>query len=122
MAHSPRAYTSLGQMVARAKRSPRDTFAARYEQEFMTALAERATARRHTNVLEHCLGYFRDRLDAKARREILSVVQDYRAGLVPLVVPITMIRHYVRTLDVGYLAGQVYLEPHPKELMLRNHV
>jgi uncharacterized protein YbgA (DUF1722 family)/uncharacterized protein YbbK (DUF523 family) len=122
MAHSPRAYASLGRMVARAKGSSREAFAARYEQEFMAALAERATPRRHTNVLEHCLGYFRDRLDARARREILSVIEDYRAEMVPLVVPITMIRHYVRTLDIGYLAGQVYLEPHPRELMLRNHV
>jgi uncharacterized protein YbgA (DUF1722 family) len=88
----------------------------------MQALAVRATPRRHVNVLEHCLGYFRDRLDAGARAALARQIADYRAGLVPLVVPLALIRHYVERLGIGYLAGQVYLEPHPKELMLRNHV
>jgi uncharacterized protein YbgA (DUF1722 family) len=67
-------------------------------------------------------GYFRERLDAASRRELADTIADYERGLVPLVVPLTLIRHHVRTLDVTYLAGQTYLEPHPKELMLRNHV
>ena len=61
-------------------------------------------------------------LDAASRDELQQAIADYRAGLVPLVVPITLVRHHVRHLDVRYLAGQVYLDPHPKELMLRNHV
>jgi uncharacterized protein YbgA (DUF1722 family) len=74
------------------------------------------------NVLQHCLGHFRKRLDPGARAELLAVIEDYRAELVPLIVPVTLIRHYVKRLEVDYLASQVYLEPHPKELMLRNHV
>jgi len=74
------------------------------------------------NVLQHCLGYFRDRLDPKTRAALAAQVTDYQKSLVPLVVPVTMIRHYVEQLGIEYLAGQVYLEPHPKELMLRNHV
>jgi len=61
-------------------------------------------------------------LDAASKRELVDLIDDYRRGLVPLVVPLTLIRHHVRLLDVPYLAGQAYLEPHPKELMLRNHV
>ena len=122
MAHSPRAYASLGRLVAGSKKMPTAELEAQYENEFMAALRELATTRRQANVLMHILGYFRDRLDADTRRELLGVIEDYRRGLVPLVAPIIMIRHYARRLDVVYLRAQVYLEPHPKELMLRNHV
>ena len=88
----------------------------------MAGLKAIATAKRNTNVLHHILGYFKTSLDAESRAELLGLIEDYRTGLVPLVVPVTLIRHYVRLFDVAYLAGQTYLEPHPKELMLRNHV
>jgi uncharacterized protein YbgA (DUF1722 family)/uncharacterized protein YbbK (DUF523 family) len=122
LAHSTEAYRRLGRLVADAKRLERAELRERYEAGFMAALAERATPRRQVNVLQHCLGHFRDRLDPKARAALAAQVADYQRGLVPLVVPVTMIRHYVDQLGVEYLAGQVYLEPHPKELMLRNHV
>jgi uncharacterized protein YbgA (DUF1722 family) len=88
----------------------------------MDALRETATTRRHANVLQHMAGYFREQLDAASRQELQSTIQEYAAGYVPLVVPLTLINHYVRKFDVAYLRGQFYLEPHPKELMLRNHV
>jgi uncharacterized protein YbgA (DUF1722 family)/uncharacterized protein YbbK (DUF523 family) len=122
MAHAPKTYESLGRLVAGAKALPRSELHARYEAEFMRALRELATPRRHANVLLHILGYFRPHLDEESRRELLGLIVDYRRGLVPLIVPITLVRHYVRRFDVAYLRGQVYLEPHPKELMLRNHV
>jgi len=121
LAHAPAAYRSLGRLVAGAKGLPRSELRERYTRGFMAALASRATPRRHVNVLEHCLGYFRGRLDSGARAALALAIADYRAGLVPLVVPVTLLRHYVERLGVVYLAGQVYLEPHPKELMLRNH-
>ena len=61
-------------------------------------------------------------LDRESKAELLAAIDDYRRELVPLIVPMTLVRHYVRVHDVSYLAGQLYLEPHPKELMLRNHV
>ncbi len=122
MAHSPKAYANLGRLVAEAKKIPRARLRERYETEFMAALREMATTRRQTNVLLHILGYFRDQLDAASRRELLALIEDYRHGLVPLIVPITLVQHHIRRFDVAYLRGQVYLEPHPKELMLRNHV
>ena len=100
---------------------PRAALRERYEADFMSALSTLATRRRHTNVLQHIAGYFRTDLAEATRREIRSVIDDYAAGILPLVVPITLIRHYVR-LSIAYLQGQVYLAPHPKELMLRNHV
>ena len=122
MAHSVTAYQSLGRLVAGAKSLSRGDLEARYTEGFMRALEPIATTRRHVNVLQHMAGYFKKQLDAASRAELAAVIEDYRAGLVPLVVPVTLIRHHVRQHDVSYLAGQVYLAPHPKELMLRNHV
>jgi len=81
-----------------------------------------ATTKRNVNVLQHMAGYFSRQLDAASRQELQAVIQDYHRGIVPLVVPLTLISHYVRQYEVEYLRGQLYLEPHPKELMLRNHV
>jgi uncharacterized protein YbgA (DUF1722 family) len=88
----------------------------------MQALATMATPRRHANVLMHMAGHLKTRLDAASKQELLASIDEYRRGLVPLVVPLTLLRHYVRVHEVAYLAGQTYLEPHPRELMLRNHV
>ncbi len=122
MAHSVVAYRELGQLVATATRHERADVARRYTTGFMTALETIATTRKHTNVLQHMAGYFKTTLDAASRQELQATIEDYRLGLVPLVVPVTLIRHHVRHTGVDYLAGQTYLDPHPKELMLRNHV
>jgi uncharacterized protein YbgA (DUF1722 family)/uncharacterized protein YbbK (DUF523 family) len=122
MAHAPQDYAALGRLVAGGRRLAREALRERYEQGFMAALAKRATPRRHVNAMHHMLGHFRAQLDAAGKRELLALIEDYRQGLVPLVVPLMLIRHYVRRFEVDYLRGQHYLEPHPKELMLRNHV
>ncbi len=122
MAHSPKAYGELGRFIATAKTMARHNVPARYESAFMGALKKLATTARHTNVLQHMLGYLRPHLDQDSRDEIASLIEDYRRGLVPLIVPIALFKHYVRRFAVPYLRGQIYLEPHPKELMLRNHV
>ena len=95
---------------------------ARYEAAFMAALAVPATPRRHANVLQHALGYLRGTLDARRRARALGGIEDYARGLVPLVVPLTLLRHHVRRARRRLPAGQIYLDPHPKELMLRNQV
>jgi uncharacterized protein YbgA (DUF1722 family) len=121
MAHSPAAYARLGRLVATAGAAPRDDLRERYEGEFMTALATPPTPGRHANVLRHMLGYVSAALDREQRAEIDELIEDYRSGLTPLLAPLTLLRHHARRLGIGYLLGQVYLEPHPKELMLRNH-
>jgi uncharacterized protein YbgA (DUF1722 family)/uncharacterized protein YbbK (DUF523 family) len=122
LAHSPAAYRALGRLVAGVRAAPRAEFREGYGRAFMEALGVRASRGRNANVLQHMAGYLRDGLDAADRAELSTAIHDYRGGLLPLVVPITLLRHHVRRLGVAYLAGQVYLEPHPKELMLRNHV
>jgi len=122
LAHSTEGYRSLGRLVAGARALPRADLRARYERDFMATLKKPSTPGRHANVLQHMLGHLSDRLDEGDRRELLSVVEDHRRGLVPLIVPVTLLRHHARRLDVASLLGQTYLEPHPKELMLRNHV
>ena len=122
LAHAPEAYRQLGLLVAGARGMPRRDLERRYIDGFMRALGQLATAPRHTNVPHHMAGYFKDRLDAASKRELADTIADYRRGLVPIVVPLTLLRHHVRMFDVAYLAGQTYLQPHPKELKLRNHV
>lgn len=122
LAHSTRAYEELGRLVAEATAIPRAQLRERYGSAFMATLTTPATRARHTNVLQHMAGHLKKALDAGSREELASTILDYRNSLVPLVVPLTLIRHHVRVHDVRYLQGQTYLEPHPRELMLRNHV
>lgn len=122
LAHSPEHYASLGRLVARGKQLPRAQLCEEYGLGFAQAMAKPATRGRHYNVLQHMAGYFKDELDEPSRAELHQALSDYRASLVPLIVPLTLIRHHVRARSVEYLAEQVYLAPHPKELMLRNHV
>ena len=122
LSHSTTAYQELGRLVARASELPKRELRGRYETMFMSTLSHMATTRRHTNVLMHMAGHLKKLLDADSRRELQETIDDYRRGLVPLVVPVTLIRHHVRRHGVEYLDGQVYLQPHPRELMLRNHV
>ena len=122
LAHSTRAYEELGRLVASAGTMPRAQLRHQYATLFMRTLASPASRARHTNVLQHMAGHLKALLDAGSREELSSTILDYRHGLVPLVVPITLIRHHVRAHAVKYLDGQVYLDPHPRELMLRNHV
>jgi uncharacterized protein YbgA (DUF1722 family)/uncharacterized protein YbbK (DUF523 family) len=122
MAHSPQAYQELGRLVAGAKGRPRPALRAEYKTRFMAALAVLATKGRHANVLMHIAGYLRQGVEEADRKELSDVITDYRRGLVPLIVPITLLKHHLRRLGIPYIAEQVYLDPHPRELMLRNHV
>ncbi len=122
LAHSQKDYQLLGRMVGEADRYRPKELAMRYGELFMKALAVKTTVRKHVNVLQHMLGYFKDRLRPQEKVELLGVIGDYHRGLAPLIVPLTLIKHYVQIFEVGYIRDQVYLNPHPKELMLRNHV
>ena len=122
LAHSPAAYTALGRLVAGAGDLPRVQLRERYEHDFMQTMKIVSTTSRHTNVLMHMAGHLKRLVDPPSRAELMTCIDEYRRGLVPLVVPLTLLRHYVRLHDVAYLANQTYLEPHPRELMLRNRV
>jgi uncharacterized protein YbgA (DUF1722 family)/uncharacterized protein YbbK (DUF523 family) len=122
LAHSPAAYARLGRLVAEPARPPRARWLDAYGRAFMEALAARTTIRKHVNVLQHIMGFVKRQLSAAEKRELSGLIDDYAAGLVPLVVPITLVNHHVARFDVAYVRDQIYLRPHPKELMLRNHV
>ena len=122
LAHSPAAYARLGRLVAKIKSEPLASWLDRYADAFMRALQVAATPRKHVDVLQHIVGFFKSRLVAAEKRELQGVIGDYAGGLVPLIVPITLINHHVARFDTAYVRDQIYLHPHPKELMLRNHV
>jgi len=122
LAHSPQQFKVLGRLVGQAHQYRPKDLVRLYGELFMKALSVKATVRKHVNVLQHIMGYFKERLGVREKAELLEVIGDYHHGLTPLVVPLTLIRHYVRIFDVSYIRDQVYLNPHPKELMLRNHV
>ncbi len=121
LAHDPAAYRALGRLVAGAKGRPRGELAAGYGDGFMRGLARLATPGKHANVLQHMAGYFKDRLSPGERRELQEAIADFRRGRSPLLVPLTLIGHHVRRHRVAYLQGQTYLQPHSRELMLRDH-
>jgi uncharacterized protein YbgA (DUF1722 family)/uncharacterized protein YbbK (DUF523 family) len=122
MAHSPQHYREMGKLVADGKDMGGAALYTHYEGLFMAALALQATPRKNTNVLMHIMGYFKKQLTAGEKEELLAVIDRYYRQLVPLVVPLTLLSHYVNRYDQHYLKGQTYLDPHPMELMLRNHV
>ena len=122
MAHHPSKYQAMGRLVAQGKEVPRDELLATYGRLYLQSLQAFATVKQNTNVLQHTMGYFREYLTADEKAELLEILEDYRGHQVPLTVPLTLVKHYIRKYDIQYLQGQVYLSPHPAELMLRNHV
>ena len=122
MAHSPLHYRQMGKMVAEIKSSDVPAFLTAYLELLMEASKRPATKAKHQNVLQHIMGYFKRDLSAFEKSELLDLIDAYRKGLYPLIVPLTLINHYVKKYEKDYLMGQYYLNPHPMELSLRNHV
>ena len=122
LAHSRQLYQQLGRLVAQADCYQPKDLVKNYGKLFMEALAVTATRRKHVNVLQHLIGHMKCRLTKSERSEIDALIEDYRQGLVPLVVPLTLVKHYVVRYRILYLRDQIYLNPHPRELKLRNYV
>jgi uncharacterized protein YbgA (DUF1722 family)/uncharacterized protein YbbK (DUF523 family) len=120
MAHGEERYRALGRLVGEPGRRSVQALADEYIEGFMAALKYRATRRRHSNVLMHLMGYLKRHLDSGDKAELLEVIDAYRRGLLPLVVPVTLLKHHFRRHPDPYVDKQVYLSPHPDELMLRN--
>jgi uncharacterized protein YbgA (DUF1722 family)/uncharacterized protein YbbK (DUF523 family) len=111
----------MGRDLAGLKAKAARAYIPQYEAKLMRALKTLATVRKHTNILQHMLGYLRDGVDEADRKELAGIIEDYHRELVPLIVPVTMMRHYVVKHGIAYLQDQYYLNPHPIELKLRNH-
>ena len=123
MAHHPNAQTELGRIVARSGSQDFENTLDEYGKKFMSFMSIVATPKTHTNVLHHLMGFLKNYLDSNDKVELLSVIEDYRVGEVPLVVPITLLKHHFsRNPLPDWVKVQVYLNPYPKELSLRNYV
>jgi uncharacterized protein YbgA (DUF1722 family)/uncharacterized protein YbbK (DUF523 family) len=123
MAHSPKHYTEMGRLVADAGRRDWDELTAEYGALLMEGLGVMGTRGKHVNVLQHLMGYLKNYLPGEDKQELLGLIEDYRQGLVPLIVPLTLLKHHLNRHPVpDWVHQQVYLHPYPKELMLRNHV
>jgi uncharacterized protein YbgA (DUF1722 family)/uncharacterized protein YbbK (DUF523 family) len=122
LSHSPKHYQVMGKLVAQAKEIPLKNLFQQYQSILMEALQLKTTPKKNSNVLIHMMGYFKEQLSSDEKQELLEVIDHYRQEYIPLIVPMTLINHYVRKYDQPYLKQQVYLNPHPLELQLRNHV
>jgi uncharacterized protein YbgA (DUF1722 family)/uncharacterized protein YbbK (DUF523 family) len=121
LSHSPKHYTELGRLVAGSRGHQGDLYEA-YATLLMEGMGLTATPRKNTNVLHHIMGYFKKELTGDEKEELLELIDYYHSGFVPLIAPVFLLRHYVRKYGQAYLETQYYLNPHPVELMLRNHV
>jgi len=122
MAHSPQHYRQMGKLVAAGREYSLAELREKYLTELMTALRLKTTVKKQVNVMQHILGYFKRQLAADEKQEVLELMESYRQGLVPLIVPLTLLNHFIRKYDQSYLRGQYYLNPHPKELKLLNQI
>jgi uncharacterized protein YbgA (DUF1722 family)/uncharacterized protein YbbK (DUF523 family) len=121
MAHNESRARALGTLLANAESRQAQAVCEIYEADLLRALTTPATPRRHVNVLQHIAGYFKKNLDAREKEEMQGLIRAFGAGLIPLIVPVTMLSHYAEKYAVAYLLDQCYLRPHPLELKLRNH-
>lgn len=120
--HSEPIYRHMGKMVAQAGvLTPSELFSD-YEDKLMSCLKKPASHQTHTNVLSHIFGYFKKDLNSDEKSEMLEILENYREGHIPRIVPITLLKHYTRKYTKTYLETQTYLNPHPLKLQLLNHV
>lgn len=122
MAHYPQGYKQLGQIVAKGSKDSLPTLLDEYFTAFMTALKRRANRKSHTNAMMHILGYVKKSVAGKERNQLLTLIEEYRQGVVPLIAPMTMLRHFIENHGNPYIQKQTYLTPHPDQLGLRNQI
>ncbi|MCP5051849.1 MAG: DUF523 and DUF1722 domain-containing protein [bacterium] len=121
MAHHPQLAGELGRLTAKAAKIPMEELLHSYETLMMKCLEYKATGRKNANVLYHIMGYFKKHLEPDEKQELIETIENYRLTYLPLVAPLTLLKHYVRKYRVSCLEDQYYLDPHPMELKLRNH-
>ncbi|WP_036832455.1 YbgA family protein, partial [Photobacterium sanctipauli] len=119
MAHSPKAYKEMGPLVANIKEWDLEAFYYEYRQRFMDAIKERASRKNKTNVLMHLQGYFKRSLTKDQKKELADIILSYKEGNQPILVPLTMIKHYLREYPDPYLQLQTFIDPYPEDLKLR---
>jgi len=122
MAHAPQSYQDLGRMLADAGKQDADELAGRYFAALMQALTKKANRKSNTNVLMHIQGYLKQQLQPQEKAKLGEVIEQYRKGIVPLVVPVTLLQHHFNNHPNDYISKQAFFDPYPAELSLRNHI
>lgn len=122
MAHHYEGYRELGRYLADAHDQPLAEVMQHYLLRFMHHLSCKANRKTHTNVLMHLLGYLKKEIDSDCKQELIDAIEQYRQGHVHLVVPLTLLKHYIKRYGSDYIRAQTYLNPHPHELGLRNYI
>ena len=121
LSHDQKIYRQMGKLVAAGNAMPAEDIFDQYETLLIDALRLTTTAKKNINVLMHMMGFFKKHITAEEKQELLDIIEKYRAGTVPLIVPVTLFNHYARKYRQPYLQSQTYLHPHPISLKLRNH-
>ncbi|MBP5096324.1 Uncharacterized conserved protein YbgA, DUF1722 family [Pseudomonas sp. NFPP10] len=122
MAHHPEQYKALGNLLGSMGKGDATLIGPRYFSQLMEALSRCATRGTHSNVLQHISGYFKRAISSEDKQEMQRLISQYRQGIVPLVVPLTLLKHHLRQNPDPYIAQQLYLQPHPEDLSLRNAI
>ena len=122
LAHSTVGYRELGRMLSNLGNVDLQSLGERYIASLMDILKTAATRKRHTNVLQHLLGYLKNRLSGPHLQDLVETIDAYRRGDYPLVVPVRMLQHHFLDKPHPYISQQVYLRPHPQALGVRNRV
>jgi len=120
MSHDQDLCRSLGADLAKIREQELQEFIPKYISRAMSIMKIKATIGNHVNVLQHIQGYLKKHLDSEDKQELNESIEDYRLGRLPLIVPITLLRHHFRRFPNAYIENSVYMKPHPKELMLLN--
>ncbi|MFP2514191.1 YbgA family protein [Buttiauxella agrestis] len=120
LAHHQPGYREIGPFVASLHEWENlESFFVEYRAKLMAILKTPASRKNHTNVLMHIQGYFRNQLNSRQRGELRDVILHYRDGLLPLLAPLTLLKHYLSDYPDRYLETQNYFSPYPDNLCLR---
>jgi len=122
LAHNEEEYRKLGPLIAGVNNDNLQQVADEYLLRLMKSLSARSSRKRHTNVLMHVMGFLKNKIDSDDKQEMIEVMDSYRLGQVPLIVPVTLMRHHLRRFPDDYISSQYYMNPYPEELMLRNSI
>lgn len=120
MSHSQTQTRELGQLVGQIGNIETQEYCDQYISKATDIIRKPANSKNHTNVLKHIQGYLKRKLDAEDKQELEHTIEQYRLGYLPLIVPITILRHHFRKSPDAYIDQSYYMQPHPRELMLQN--
>lgn len=122
MSHCPAKAKELGRWIAQAHTLTSSELTNQYLSSMMVILSIKATKKNHVNTLQHIQGYLKKHLIPSHKQELVDVIEQYRLGFLPLIVPITLLKHHFNDHPHEYIDQSFYLKPHPSELMLFNSI